>query len=204
MSKTIAKPQTKKDGQYELRMKAKSRAEELINVYADLKSEEKKLLDGHKENIKPFLDDYVAKTKPMEDLVKAKLSPIQESMKAAVEELEKIGIEKNNRTLFAVDGNWHFENGFYLHIKKEAVPIFETSTGKFEKDMSKADAFDISKFVKKFSDYVNLTFKIKELKALFLDGDSKLRKDMTNIGFDLDIEESIEIKESKKAKAPVK
>jgi hypothetical protein len=180
---TSADKISKKDLKREQELKDKSRAEELIVAYEELVREQEAQKQKLSDAIKPFQEEFDRQCAPLKTMHEPRLNGLKASIEAAEKELLEIG--DRNKQFFAVDGNWKFENTFYLHIKKNTTPVF-------------GEAFDLSKFVKKFQDYVSITFKIKELKALFLDGDAKQRKQMIDLGFDLDVEESIEIKESKR------
>jgi len=88
---------------------------------------------------------------------KETLDPITTSMKEA--ELELIEIGKRNRKEFDVNKNLVFDDG-YLHIS-------DTTSVEVGKN------FSWKKFLTKFEDMVNTSFKIAPIKKAFMDGDQR-------------------------------
>lgn len=141
------------------------RAAKLIEAYAEMKKE----LDSHK-----FAKEL--EMKPINDRWKAKIDRCTESMKAAELELSEIGLRQKkkfvkNRLTFAV--------GYLLLSKKTVV------------EMAK-DIFSWPKFIRKFPEYCDASFNIKELKEAFNDGDR--RPKIMEYGIDLKHQESIQVK----------
>jgi len=121
--------------------------------------------------------------------MKLKMAPIDESIKAAEEELIEIG--KRNRKEFDKDKNWVFADG-YIHIA-DATKV-EVNSKKFS----------WAKFITEFPDLVALkdfghkdftkNFKLKELKKLFIGGDT--RKALAAHTIDIKTEDEYEVKKS--------
>lgn len=173
--------QSKKELERAQLEKDKARAEVLMKVYEDLKKEEEELNIEHAKNIKPFLEDYQAKVKPMVDLHESKILTIGESITSAHTELLEIAA-RQRKTMFDMTNNWQFDNGYYLHVKTETVANMGAT-------------FNMSKFIRKFGEYVDVKFKIRELKALFTDGDARKKSKIENYDFDLqETDKEIEIK----------
>lgn len=85
------------------------------------------------------------------------LAPTIASMKAA--EIELIEIGKRNRKAFDEKGNLMFDDG-YIHIAYvTAVQV--------------GNAFSMTKFMKKFSEYVKIDFKIAPMTKAWFDGDER-------------------------------
>jgi hypothetical protein len=183
MSKVATQVNLKKAAKKDQTEKDQKRASELILAYGKLVEDNNALKNELEEKVKPIKAIY-------DDRLKS----LKASIEAAEEELIEIG-KRQRKTLFAVDGNWHFPNGYYLHVGSQTIPLFGE-----KKNEEPGDDFNLSKFVRKFGDYVDMKFKIKELKKIFLNGDSKERKQMVAMEFDLGLKEVIEVKESKKGK----
>lgn len=88
---------------------------------------------------------------------KEALAPTIASMKAAEEELIEIG--KRNRKSFDEDKNLVLEHG-YIHIADHT-------------QVKIGDDFSLTKFLKKFSNYVDISFKVAQLKKAWFDGDKR-------------------------------
>jgi hypothetical protein len=184
---TVTQKEAKKKMKADALAKDIQRANELINAYANLKTEEQQLTDDLTKQLAPFQAEFDTKTKSIRDLAAGKITSVTTSAEAAAKELLEIAA-RNRRKLFALDNNWKFENGWYVHVKTETVA-------------KPGENFNLSKFIKKFADYVNIDFKIKELKALFNDGDARVKSKIADYDFDLEVKDkSFEIKESKKEK----
>jgi hypothetical protein len=107
---------------------------------------------------------------------KESLDPISTSMKEAEKEL--IEIAKRNRKQFDVDKNLVLEHG-YVHIADRTV-------------VKPGENFSWTKFLKKFSDFVEFKFKVTPIKKAFLDGDQ--RPALVAQDIDLKVEEDFEVK----------
>ena len=155
----------------------KKKAEELAITYGDLIEKEEKCIAEYTEAWAPFHAELEKNIAAFKENFEKKMEPLVAGRTKAAEKLIEIG-ERQKKTLFT-DSNWRFENGYYLHIKS-------VTKEKLDK------AFDLSKFIKKFGEYVKVNYKISELQKAFLD--TKQRKSFMKFGFDLDTNESIEIK----------
>jgi len=141
------------------------RAAKLIGAYAEMKKE----LEDHK----------LAKElemKPINDKWKPKVDRCTESMKAAEVELSEIGLR--NKKKF-VKNRLTFTVGYLLLSKTTVVEMLK-------------DVFSWPKFLRKFPEYAEADFNIKELKQAFTDGD--LRPRIMEYGIDLKQEDSIKVK----------
>lgn len=192
---TTEKKLTKKEREKLQIEEDRQRAERLITDYEKLVNKENTLKTELFLKTKPFVDDFEKIIKPIKASYQDRLTSLKASIDETAKELLEIG-KRQRQTLFAVDGNWIFENGYYIHAKKETVPVFGV-----ERLKEPGDDFNLSKFVRTFGDYVDVKFKIKELKTVFLDGNSDDRRKMLEMNFDLTLDESLEIKELKKPKA---
>lgn len=182
MEKQIEKP-TAKQLKEEAMLKDKKRAQQLIKVYSDLATEREKVVEEVATAMKPFMDDFEAKTKPVKELYEDRLTTLTTSMEEAKKELLLIGNKKENKKLFSTDGNWNFDNTlYYLHQKHETV----TRLGK---------EFSLDKFIKRFGEYVDVKFKIADLKKAMTDGD--LRPKFEKMHFDLGFNITTELKQRK-------
>lgn len=164
-------------------LKKKAKVAKLMDTFVDLRAHECRLNDEWMKERIPY-EEKLAEIKADYSL---HLDPIKDKIEATRKQMLEIAGEKDkkgnlvNKELFQ-DGNWMFEDadGYYLHVKTETVPVFSLD-------------FSLSKFIKKFSEYVNVKFKIAELKKIFTDGDQRAK--FTALGFDLKNEESVEIKQ---------
>lgn len=156
----------------------KKKAEELIVTYADLLEKQEAAFAKYFTECQPYKEELALKLKPFEEEFMKTAEPLKEKIKEVETELVEIG-KRNEKKLFGVDDNWRFENGYYLHLKSET----QEKLGK---------EFDLAKFVRKFSQYVDVKYKIKELKKVFLDG--KLSKPFKALHFDLKTIKTVEIK----------
>ena len=178
MNKVKTENPTKADLKKEALLKDKKRAEELVKAWAAMKEDHDSILKEYNEKATPLADEYEKKLEPIRTVYQGKLSPINASMDEAKRELLEIG-DRQKKKLFT-DGNWHFEEGYYLHIKQET----KVKTG---------PTFSLSKFVRKFGELVDIKFKIKELKKIFTDADERNKV----MKFDLDLvqDETVELKQ---------
>lgn len=171
--------------------KVSRKVTDLMQEYADLVSIRDSLNAKVMEESKPAREEYEQALEKVKAKYETKLSINQETLddvKKQIVELSGEVDKKGNlvhKNMF-IDGNWKFEDGtdgHYLHIKTETVE----KTG---------PEFDLSKFIKKFGDlYVSVKYNIKELKKAFSDGDQ--RKQFEKYDFDLQNNETVEIKQSK-------
>jgi len=169
---------TKADLKKEAQLKDKQRAENLIKAYVALKEDHDKILSEYNTKATPIAEEYEKKLEPIRTLYQDKLSPINESIKTAEKELIEIG--ERQKKVFFTDGNWPLDNGYYLHIKSET-------------DVKTGPGFSLSKFVKSFGKFIDVKFKIKELKKAFTDGDQ--RKKIMAQDIDLKVfNETVELK----------
>jgi hypothetical protein len=160
---------------------ARKKAANLLSVYEGIINEEETVIAKYTEQTKPFNDALMVKIAPYQTSANAKLEPLKEKRKKTTEDLKKLG--EDYPELFEDDNFKTDDSPYYLHIKRETV----VKTGKL---------FDLAKFVKKFGEYVDVKYKIKELKKLFLD--SKLRAPIEKMELTLDTEKEYEIKKSSK------
>jgi glutamyl/glutaminyl-tRNA synthetase len=169
--------------------KTHEKAEALIKELESVDAKEIALINEAYLKMKPFQDQLELKIKPIQEDADKKIKPLanrREEIKAELlaignKELEKLNAKE--ASLF-VDDNWKFEGSqTYLHVTRE-------TTAEPDKD------FELWKFVKKFGDYVEVKFKFKELKKIFVD--TKLAKPFIAAGFKLKTVPSVEIKVSKK------
>jgi hypothetical protein len=164
----------------------KARANELI-LLLEKKSDKFNVLKAEAaEEMNPLITQFDEKAKPIKEKYEPKFKKLDEEIEVIEKELLEIG-KRQRKKLFGVDGNWFFENGYYLHVKKITIE----KLGK---------AFDFNKFIKKFNDYVDVSFKIKELKALMQDEEKRKKSGIEKFDFALTTREEIEIK-IKKQKA---
>lgn len=180
-------PKTKLSAR-EQRLKDQERAIAIMDAYVKLKREEEELRVKIDHVTAPIKQRYETDMERVMAAFKDKTEALKESIATAEKDLLEIGgkVDKKgnlvNRALF-IDGNWHFEDadGYYLHIKTEA----KVKTG---------PTFDVAKFIRKFGDaYCEVKFKIKELKKVFTDGDT--RQKFMALDLDLKNEETVEIKQ---------
>lgn len=155
----------------------KKKAEELIVTFAELKECEEKAFAKYFEECQPYKEELAMKLKPFEEAFMATMEPLKAKREEVEKQLLEIG-KRNEKKLF-VDDNWRFENGYYLHLKSET----KEKLGK---------EFDLAKFVRKFGKYVDVKFKIKELKKVFVD--AKLSKPFKMLHFELTTLKTVEIK----------
>lgn len=178
---------SKTDAKRQELLKKRAQVEKLMKTYVELRARQLSIDDDWTKELQPYTEEFERKTKGINEKYEKQLDGLVEEIQDTKEKLLEIAGEKDkkgnlvNRALFT-DGNWHFEDcdGHYLHIRTEAVPEF-------------APDFSLSKFVKKFADYVTVKFKIAELKKIFTDGDQRAK--FTALGFDLKNQESVEIKQ---------
>jgi hypothetical protein len=159
------------------------RAEVLMKTFSEITSEYEKLTDEVSEKTKPFIDECERQMKPITALYEERFATMKASMEAAKKELIEIGERQKKSRLFGTDGNWTFEGLMhYLHIKQETVPVFG-------KD------FSLDKFIKKAGEYVDVKFKIADLKKALSDGDQ--RSKFVKLDFDLGFNKVVELKKRK-------
>ncbi len=162
----------------------------LIKEYeAVVKKQESEIYD-YTEKMKPFQDKFKSDTDTIQNQSLLRLEPLEKRRKEIEQKLLKLGskelkkLEANKPTLF-VEDNWKFEDSaYYLHVSRETV----ADTG---------NDFELWKFIKRFSDYADVKFKIKELKKVFVD--TKLAKPFLKIGFKLKTNTAVELKRSAKS-----
>lgn len=171
---------TKTDLKKEAIEKDKKRAEELMKAYASLVADHDRILKEYNEKATPIAEEHDKKLEPIRTVYQGRLSPINASITEAKKELLEIG-ERQKKKLFTND-NWKFDDIYYLHIKRET----QVTTG---------PTFSLANFIRKFGQYVDVKFKIKELKKIFTDADDRGR--MMKYDIDLTQEETVEIKASK-------
>jgi phage host-nuclease inhibitor protein Gam len=187
MQKTVTtEVKPKAEQKKEQQVKDKKRAENLMIVYADLKDDLDKINQEYADKCAPFKEEYEGTIKTLLTPFEDRISMLTTSIESAKKELLEIG--DRQKTIYFKDGNWHFENGYYLHIKSETV-------------VKTSEEFSLYKFVKKFGEYVDVKFKIKELKKIFTDGDK--RKKFTDLGMDLAINQEVEIKKKADAESTI-
>lgn len=160
--------------------KDKKRANDLSVVLAGLETDQREAMEEYQEKLRPAREEFERKTESINTLYKGKLSTVQESIDAAKKELLEIG-DRQRKTMFDIKGNWNFENGYYLHAKAETV----VKTG---------DGFDLSKFVKKFVQYIDWKFKVAPLKKLLTNGDERKRIKIDVYDIELSSKETLEVK----------
>lgn len=171
----------------EQQLKDKARAEQVMKAFVGLKREQAELQTKIDHITGPIKRRYEEELEKVTAVFKDKTAALKASIESAENELVNIGGKADNkgklinRALFT-DDNWHFEDadGHYLHIKSEA----KVKTG---------PEFSLPKFIRKFGEYVDVKYKIAQLKKVFTDGDQ--RKKFMALDFDLKNEESVEIKQ---------
>lgn len=149
----------------------KARAEELMTAYAGLQAD----LDKHK------IDEDV-EVSPIKAKYKKLTEPITESLKAAEAELIEIG--ERNKKKFVKD-KFVLKDGWLLNSKKTIVKML--------------DGFSWPKFLRKFPEFAEADFNVKELKKAFTDGDQ--RPQIMEYNIDLKNEETIKVKINKQGTA---
>lgn len=180
MKTVTEKPKSKADLKREQIEKDKTRAGKLTEVIAELEAEYSATQDEKNEKLLPLKEEYERKIKPVESLFNPRLESNRASYEAAASELLDIG-KRQRFNLFDIKGNWRFENGFYIHAKTKTEAI----TG---------EAFDLSKFVKKFAKYIDVKFKIAPLVKLFTDADLRKKSGIDKHDLSLKTNETLEIK----------
>lgn len=180
MKTTVDKQKSKADLKREQIEKDKTRAAKLTEVIDELEREYSATQDQKNEALLPLKEEYERKTAPVESLFNPRLESNRASYDAAAKELLEIG-QRQRFNLFDVKGNWRFENGFYIHAKTKT----EVITG---------EAFDLSKFVKKFAKYIDVKFKIAPLVKLFTDADLRKKSGIDKHAIELKNTETLEIK----------
>jgi hypothetical protein len=175
---TTTKVKRVKQASKEQRVKDAERAKVLIQTFADLEREKEVLTVEYDAAMKPFYEDLEQKTKGIQKLHVDKLTTVVLSMSTAEKEL--LEIADRNRALFGVDDNWKFPDAnHYLHLKGKTV-------------VTLSKEFSMSKFLRKFGDYVKCEFKIAALMRVFNDADERGR--IVNAGVDLNTIKSPELK----------
>lgn len=168
-------------------LKKKAKVEKLMKQYVDLTAKDLAMRDNFNNRLIPYQEEYERKTQKIFDEHNRTLAPVVVERTEIKCQLLEIAGEKDkkgnlvNKQLFE-DGNWNFEDadGHYLHIETKSVPEFGPN-------------FSLSKFIAKFGEYCNVTFKIAQLKKVFTDGDQ--RGKFTKMEFDLKNTEEVVIKQ---------
>ncbi len=169
----------KKELEQEALARDKKRAVQLMKDYSDLQKDHDELLFDYNEKAAPLQEEHDRKLSPIREIFQPKFTKISESMESAKRELLEIGERNKKNVALFVEGNWKFDEGFYLHIKSEA----EVKTG---------PNFSLSKFLKKFSHLIEVKFKLKEIKKVFTDAEK--RAPLIAMDVDLKVNETVEIK----------
>lgn len=180
--KTTEKQKTKADLKREQIEKDKARAIKLAEVIDELEREHSATQDELNEKLRPFTETYERAIKPVQDIYKPRLDSNRASYDAAAKELLEIG-QRQRFNLFDIKGNWRFENGFYVHAKTKTEVVL-------------GEAFDLSKFARKFLKYIDVKFKIAPLVKLFTDADLRKKSGIDKHDIALKTSETLEIKYS--------
>lgn len=187
MKTTKQKEKSKADLRREQITADSNRAVDLIKAYAAQVDQYNAIVAEANEKARPIKEETEKKLKPIKDEYDPKVETAMAVLKETTEQLTEIG-KRQRFNLFDVKNNWHFENGFYLHVKSntQAVP---------------GPAFDLPKFVERFLAYTKVDFEVEALKKVHTNADHPDRAELLKQDLNLETTETIEIKKKKKTKS---
>lgn len=189
MQTVAEKPKNRKQIEADRIEKERKHIAVLMERRAQLLAEKADMEKNLEEELAPHLKKFQEATADIRETFDT--TEIKEQLKAAEEDIMKIAGAMDrrgnltNRAMFDVSGNLRFEeHNHYLHITQTTVPF-------------PRKGFSLSKFVAKFGDYVKVEYRIKELKALFMNADLRKKSKIDDYAFELKVVDEVEFKTKK-------